>query len=581
MTMVFWQNLHFLRPLWLWGLLLLPLLTLLALQRRRRRRAWQAAVDPHLLPHLLQPGRGAGAGGWLALMAGVALAVLALAGPSWRQLEQPLWQSKTPLVIALDLSSSISATDLPPSRLLQARAKLATLLRERQSGEVALLAYAGEPFTVAPLTSDAANVALFLDALSPQIMPVDGNRADKAIDWAVALLQQTQARQGDILLLTGSAEGDAPVAAKRAQAAGYRVSVLGLGSVQGAAYRDGRGRIRQAHLDATGLQALAAAGGGNYATLTADNRDLQALGVLQPRGQAGDAGDRQSGRVWQDEGYWLLPPLLLLGVLVFRRTKGVAAVLLLGMLLPVTLPLQAAERNWWQRQDQRDHQRLAEGVDAYRQGDFAGAQRHFEGIDNAQGWYNIGNALARQGRYDQAIDAYDRALQRQPGMADALANRAAVEAARQRKPPQGQSGQQDRDDGSGSRQDPATPQAGQEQAAGQPAPEADKRPDRESGAAEVPPASPSPPQQVPEHEDAGRQQAADQAQRERMEQAMAQGAAGAEEPPPGAAPVPVTAEERERRQAIEARLQRVPDEPGNLLKTKFQLEYERRRREGR
>ena len=56
------EGLHFARPLWLWGLLLLPLLTLLAVQRRRRRRAWQAAVDSHLLPHLLQPGRGAGAG---------------------------------------------------------------------------------------------------------------------------------------------------------------------------------------------------------------------------------------------------------------------------------------------------------------------------------------------------------------------------------------------------------------------------------------------------------------------------------------------------------------------------------------
>ena len=110
----------------------------------------------------------------------LALAVLALAGPSWRRMEVPLWQTRTPLVVAANLSGAMQANDLQPSRLLQMRAKIATLLRERAGGQVGLVAYADDAYTVAPLTDDASNVALFIDALSPDVMPVDGDRADRA-----------------------------------------------------------------------------------------------------------------------------------------------------------------------------------------------------------------------------------------------------------------------------------------------------------------------------------------------------------------------------------------------------------------
>jgi len=145
---------HLLRPGWLWALVAIPLLLWLWRQRQRRASVWREAVDPHLLPHLLDA-TPAGSGRW-ALPLGVlgyALAVVALAGPSWRQVEQPLWQSQTPLVIALDLSSATLAPDLPPSRLAQARAKLAALLRERSGGQVGLFGEmldGGEDLIVVP-----------------------------------------------------------------------------------------------------------------------------------------------------------------------------------------------------------------------------------------------------------------------------------------------------------------------------------------------------------------------------------------------------------------------------------------------
>ncbi|KAB8163060.1 VWA domain-containing protein, partial [Lysobacter maris] len=223
MTLPDLSTLHLLRPDWLWALSLLPVLAAVWALRRRRDGVWREAVDAHLLPHLLDRGdrprrrwtRGLGA---LAGMLAYAFAVLAMTGPSWRQVEQPLWQGKLPLVMALDLSSAGMAADPPPSRVAQARAKLGALLAARD-GPVGLLVYADDAFTVAPITDDAANVALFLDALSPDIMPVDGQRADRALAAAVRLMQQAGFEKGRILLLAGEADERAVEAAGAARAA--------------------------------------------------------------------------------------------------------------------------------------------------------------------------------------------------------------------------------------------------------------------------------------------------------------------------------------------------------------------------
>ena len=581
--MIAWLDaLHLLHPQWLWALFALPALWMLWRLRQRSDNVWRGVVDAHLLPHLLeQGGRTVRGAAWMGAL-GYVLAVLALAGPSWRQGEQPLWQSQSPLVIALDLSSSIAASDLPPSRLLQVRAKLAHLLSERAGGQVALVAYAGEAFTVAPLTDDAKNVALFLDALEPGVMPVDGQQADRAIAWSVRLLQQAGFERGDIVVLTDHADGAADLAASEALRDGFRVSALGLGTLAGAPYRTADGRIQRARLDAGSLRAMVAAGGGGYASIAADDADLRALDLLAPRDVEGAATRGQKGLAWQDEGYWLLLPLMLLALFAFRR-GGAFAAMLLCVLLPLGMPVtaQAAETDWWQRADQRDHARIEQGAESYRKGNFSAAEQALKGIDNADALYNLGNALAKQERYDDAIAAYDQALKRQPAMEDAVENRKVVDAARKRKSSEGQDPKQQNQNPQGkpqgnqgqSQQSPGKdPQQGKPQP-----PDAGKKPS---------PADTSQPQaaQAPQKPaDAKAQQEADAAQRQRMQQAMQQaGQRGKQEAKPGeATSAAETAGQREQRQAVEAWLRRVPDEPGGLLKTKFQLEYERRQKEGK
>lgn len=578
---------HWLRPAWLFALLALPVLAWMWRRLRARRNAWQGLVDPHLLPHLLEarPTARARGGLWLGLLA-YALAVCALAGPSWQRGAQPLWRTRAPLIIALDLSSATLADDLPPSRLAQARAKIAQLLRARAGGQVGLVAYADEAFTVAPLTDDNANVALLLDALAPDIMPADGSNAGRAIDWSAKLLRQAGHAQGDVLLLTDHADAAARRAAAEAARAGYRVSALGLGTAQGAAYRDGQGNIAHAQLDTGSLRALASAGNGGYVPLGPAPRDLEALGVLDPQRAGAQSAETGLAASWQDQGYWLLLPLLALAAFAFRR-----GALFAGLLLCLSLPWQPARAgDWWRRPDQQAHARIEQGAQAYRRGHFDAAAQAWRDVPGADAAYDLGNARAKAGDYAGAIAAYDRALQLQPGMQDAIANREAVRRAMRRQPsgPKSSGQGSGKDDGRGGQQ-AQQPQAGgqqtrQQASAGNPQPrnqqsqpqggqqqarDADAGQQRGQAPATPHPATPA---------DAQAQRKADAAQHARMQDALQRARAGTRAGK--TAPRAETPEARERRLADDAWLRRIPDDPGGLLRARFRIEYERRQQEG-
>ena len=282
----------------------------------------------------------------------------------------------------------------------------------------------------------------------------------------------------------------------------------------------------------------ARAGGGAFAGL-AGNTQLRGLDLLQAR--AGQRGDPAGGeaRTWQDQGYWLLLPLLLLVAFAFRR-GGAFALVLACAILP-SAPVQAADlADLWQRPDQQAHARLEAGAAAYRQGDYEGALRAWESVPGADAAYNRGNALAQQGRLAEAVEAYDRALELQPGMDDAAVNRQAVLDALRQRPPQAGEG-----DAGAQEQEGESP-----------------------GSATT----------------ASSQAEADAAQRQRMQQALQPGepAGEAEQGQPmQASESRETGRELERRLADEALLRRIPDDPGGLLRARFLLEYQRRQEQGR
>ena len=124
---------------------------------------------------------------------GALLAVLALAGPAWKKIPQPVFSDRNALVIALDLSLSMDATDVTPSRLGRAMFELQDILAARDAGrgETGLLVYAGEAFAVAPLTDDTDTIANLLKAMTSDLMPSLGSHTIRALELAEQLLADT------------------------------------------------------------------------------------------------------------------------------------------------------------------------------------------------------------------------------------------------------------------------------------------------------------------------------------------------------------------------------------------------------
>lgn len=561
------DDFHFLRPLWLLALPLGPLLVWILWRRLHQGVQWREVCDPHLLPHLLvTPAAARRQWPYWALAGTLALSVVALAGPAWERLEQPVYRTLNARAVVLDLSRSMDATDYQPSRLTRARFKVVDILRRSRDRPVGLVVFAADGFLITPLTEDANTVISLLPAVETNIMPAQGSRADLGLRAAAQMLRRGGATRGEVILITDGVKG------KRAQAeaaelrkSGFRVSVLAAGTPQGAPipvqgggfFKELQGGIVVAMTDLDALRAIAEAGGGRFATLASDDADIDHLlaeEIPKPWELDLRAVERTS-EAWRDRGPWLVLLLLPIAALGFRR--GWLLVIPLAL---AALPLPAPAVSWddlWARPDQQAARALARGDAAraaavardplwrggalYRGGEYEDAAHAYGRSDTLTARYNRGNALARAGLLREALDAYDSVLEADPGHDDARYNRALVKRLMERLPQQprqreGESGGQGQSDGS--RQEDGSPEERD------PADPMD-RGERESES----------------REEAGREKPGQEATGE-VERPLS-------EPP-------LTAEEQ---QAMSQWLRRIPDDPGGLLRRKFQLEYSRRRAE--
>lgn len=322
--------LHFLHSQWL--LALPPLLILVAwlLRPTARDSQWSRIVDPELLSVLRVNVSRKGSSPWLLLGLLWTLAVVALAGPAWTRLESPAFRAHSAWVLVLDLSPSMSASDLEPNRVARARYAAADLLSAAHDNRIGLVVFAGESHTVSPLTSDVATVRMLLKPLAPGLMPESGDNLAPALEEAGRLLQGGTAQHGQVIVLSdGFADpAESLRVAQKLRQEGTTVQVIGVGTTSGAPERDGRGefvrdaagRPQLAHLQADELRRLATAGGGDYFTVGDVPHLIQNLDSGQSREiDSSAAGPNTQLESWRNEGVWLLPPLLLLAALLARR----------------------------------------------------------------------------------------------------------------------------------------------------------------------------------------------------------------------------------------------------------------------
>ncbi|WP_223596084.1 tetratricopeptide repeat protein [Pseudomonas sp. A-R-19] len=565
-------------PYWFrpWWLLLLPVLGWLLWQlwhRKKRAGRWQMILPPAFHAALLSGGSGRDSKlPWIALGLAWLLTVLALLGPSWQRVEQTSQKPADPLVVILELTPEMLATDVMPNRLEQARRKLFDLLQIRSDAQTAIVVYAGSAHTLVPLSDDLSTSRNLLDALKPSLMPEAGHRADLAVIKALALLKQAALGDGRILLMGSSLTEQERLGIRHAlNGKSTQFLMLGIGTAEGSPItqedgsflKDEQGAILVPRLDEPGLKSFASDLDGRFRQARLDDSDLHALGLFDgPRNVRND-GQTLRLDTWADQGYWLLLPLLLLAACAGRR----GWLLCLPLLLALPQPSYAFDlADLWLRPDQQglhllkqkrpaeaarrfeDHQ--WQGVALYEAGDYAGAAERFAEGNDAHAHYNRGNALAKGGELEAALDAYEQALERQPDLRPALTNKALVERLLKEKntPPPAEPDKAADARPEAQSQEPPPGVAAQPESSGEP--NTSEQPAR-PGEAQPPTTPPKPgANEVPGSELGDEQHTT---------------------PPLRPATDSIDGEQR---QALEQWLRQIPDDPGELLRRKFWYEQQ-------
>ena len=308
---------HFLRPAALLALIPSVALWLYLARRRDPRRAWHGVVAGHLTPFVVRDSQAAsGLRPDLLLGAALIMSCVALAGPTWLREPAPFADDQAALVIAVEVTPTMLAQDVQPSRLERAAQKIRDLVALRRGSASALLAYSGTAHLVLPLTEDGDLVASFAAELAPEQMPVEGDAADKAVLLAQEQLDAA-GRSGSVLLVS---DGVSPASLARIRSlrsnGGPRVHVYGFAA--GPETIVPAGSPPAPPLDVENLKRAAAAGDGATVTVTPDGRDVEKLaGIVETLFTA--AKGEQGSERWRDLGYWLLPVIALLTVPWFRR----------------------------------------------------------------------------------------------------------------------------------------------------------------------------------------------------------------------------------------------------------------------
>jgi len=509
---------------------------------------------------------------WIALGLGWLLAVLALLGPSWQRVEQPTQKPADPLVVMLELTPEMLATDSSPNRLEQARRKLYDLLQNRSDAQTAVIVYAGSAHTLVPLSDDLATSRNLLEALKPSIMPQPGHRADLAITKALALLDQGALGQGRLLLITSSLSEQERNGIRQAlNGHTPQLLILGIGSREGAPVvdesgqflKDDQGAILLPRLDSPSLRSFALDVDGRYRQARLDDNDLRGLGLLDGPQHLRDDGQTLHLDTWADQGYWLLLPLLLLVACAGRR--GWLFCLPLLLILAPQPGYAMSFTDLWLRPDQQGMRLLQQkqplqaiehfsdplwqGLALYQAGDYAGAALRFAEVNNASAHYNRGNALAMNGELAAAIDAYEQALELQPELQAAAQNKALVEQLLEQQQAQAQAEQTPEPPPAPAESEP--PLSTSAQGASSTTAQNEDNSSASSSTTETPANEQPAPGTAPNAE-----------------------AEPGEEPPTRPPAPAANPTDEEQRQALEQWLRQIPDHPSELLRRKFWYEQQ-------
>ena len=455
-------NFHLLRPLWLLATIPALLLAVLLAKNHRRHGQWHQFIPAHLASLLIDNKVSK-----LSLVPIITLviiwllAIVALSGPSWQKVTQPLFKVNSAQVIVMDMSLSMYATDIKPNRLTRARFKVTDLIKSFTEGETGLVAYAGDAFVISPMTEDVNNLLNLLPVLAPEIMPVLGSDPASGIESAITLFEQSHKNSGEIYLISdGITSSQQHQISQLLSDKKYQLHVLAIGGhldapiqlPSGELLKDANGNIVLPKLNTQPLKSLAKQFGGRFSLITQDRDDIDYLSQRQQFNQPTlEQEQEQFGDRWQEAGPYLLLLILPLAALAFRRGVIISILLLTSPLFfnltiapvfAVEPTKQSVTMNQWDRlwinddqlarkqfKQQQFEQAAAnfkdsqwQGASHYQQGDYEQALAAYSQSTTAQSLYNQGNSLMQMQRYQEAIERYQQALVKQPDLDAATQN---------------------------------------------------------------------------------------------------------------------------------------------------------------
>ena len=445
-----WQQLHLLRPLaailWLPFFIALYLVVKSALTNNNNQKKIAAHLACHLTTSVTSNKRFSPT--WLTFII-IALFITILMGPTWQRQSSPLLKDASALIIALDVSQSMLADDIQPSRLERAKQKISDILALRNGGYSSLLIYAGSAHTVLPLTNDSRILLDYLSAVSNKIVPKQGKFAEKIIP----LLQQQTIAQGTpvtiLLVSDGSSDKTNNKFSDYFTNRDDQLLVLGVGKTLNE-LTDKQSKI--APLEENSLQQLANITDGSYQKITADKEDVIQL-VDKIKGHYVVEDNKQIP--WQDAGYFLIFPCLLLYLFWFRKGWKVnwQAYLLLFMVYSSPPPAYAASDSMldefsnrfvdlWLTPDQQGHwyykhQQYLKAAKAFEQlqwkatayylaENFTLSAEYFSRSNSKLAQFGLANSLSHLGEYYQAEQVYLTYLANYPSDTAATNNLAIV-----------------------------------------------------------------------------------------------------------------------------------------------------------
>ena len=662
MELDFLNQFHFLRPEWFIALIPLMLLVILIRKTTAKQSGWQSVIPSHLYQYMVIGKNELGAKPPMWMLAFVwIISVTALAGPTWERLPQPVYQLKMGHVIVIDMSLSMRATDMTPDRLTRAKYKAIDLVNAIGEGEMGLVAYAGDAFVISPLTEDAGNITTLLPSLSPEIMPVPGSDPLLGIESAAELLTNAGYNSGMIYWITDGIELEQQQELQEYVASiPFTVNALTVGTSEGAPIRqqsgellkDFTGSIVIPKLNEGAVKGVVKTSGGRFESFTSNDADIEALAAVslldKTDSEEGEEESNLQGDQWKEVGPYLL--LLLLPFAAFAFKRGLVFIVLIGVLSPSfvqnahalqssqdlqnvaaqtsSAPASSSGPNplsWWQKPFMNDNQEALNSYqrgkykDAvnqfndetwkasslYKSGDYEGALNAYQNVPGPNSAYNQGNALAKLGKLEEAIQKYDQALREAPDFEDARTNKKIIEDLLKQQQQQNQNEQQQNQDqnesGDNSEQNDSqnsdqNNQDGSNDQSGQQNPGEDQQSDenqdqsanneQQNSGDDSQQSDDSKINDESESSDS-QQQNAEQDQSEQSESAQqnsgqpkeseqqsereAQAAQGQAEE--------LTDAEKEELQRMESLMRRVPDDPAFLLKRKMQLEAQKRQRQ--